>query len=208
MEQTQNFQALNGIKGVFYNKTESEALTDLVLMHQVHGSTACFITDRPTDKPDCDGLITTTPHLKIAVSTADCIPVLMADEKRRIIGGLHVGWKPGLQGMIESALLQFVLHGSRPEDIVVALGPSLQPESFPVSKEMRALYPVSEHRFFTAEEKGIFFNAPAYVKYRLQRASVKNIQEIAINTYRDTSYHSFRREPENKGRQYAVIELL
>jgi len=209
MEQPENFKGLAGITGYFLNKEESLHEQGLALIKQVHGSTVLVIDKipDPENPPMADGMITQTPGLKLAIKTADCIPLLIADPVRKIVGAFHVGWKPGLLGIIESAVLTFQKLGSTPKDLVAALGPALGKPSFPVSKEMMQLYPEPERTFFEQKEEGIFFDNTAYVTYRLKRAGVENIWASTTNTYRDLTYHSFRREAGAKGRQYSIICL-
>ena len=210
MEQPENFKNLPHITGYFLNKEESlSAPTDLVLIKQVHGSTVLVIekTLDPENLPMADGIITEIPGLKLAIKTADCIPLLIADPLQKRVGVFHVGWKPGLLGIIENAVLTFQRLGSSPQNLVAALGPALGKPSFPVSKEMMQLYPEPERIFFEQKEEGIFFDNTAYIIYRLKRAGIQNIWASPTNTYRDLTYHSFRRENGAKGRQYSIIFL-
>lgn len=210
MEQPENFKDLSQITGYFLNKEESlTGAENLALMKQVHGSTVLVIDKAPDPEnpPMADGFITQTPGLKLAVKTADCIPLLIADPLQKTVGAFHVGWKPGLLGIVESAILTFQKLGSQPQHLVAALGPALGKPSFPVSKEMMQLYPEPERIFFEQKEEGIFFDNTAYIIYRLKRAGIQNIWASSTNTYRDLTYHSFRRENGAKGRQYSIIFL-
>lgn len=211
MEQVNNLK-VPGIRARFLNKYESEQEKDVILMQQVHGSTVLIadevVPELVNGTLPIDGLVTTLRGLKLTVKTADCIPLLMVETERNIIAAVHVGWKSALEGIVENALLSMLYLGGRLANIRAGLGPSLQKESFPVSKEMMYLYPKTEYRFFTTKEEGIFFDAPAYVRYRLERNKVTNIESIDINTYRDDNYYSYRKNPEEKRRQYSVIEIL
>ena len=211
MEQTNNLK-VPGIRARFLNKYESEQEKDVILMQQVHGSSVVVIDEIIPEvlkrELPVDGLVTELRGLKLAVKTADCIPLLMVETERNIIAAVHVGWRSALEGIVENALISMLVLGGRVANIRAALGPSLQKESFPVSKEMMHLYPRTEYKFFTTKEEGIFFDAPAYVRYRLERNNVTNIESIDINTYRDDNYYSYRKNPEETKRQYSVIEIL
>lgn len=85
-----------------------------------------------------DGLITTHPGILLAIKTADCMPVILADTKRRVVGVFHAGWRGTLLRIAEKGVGEMRRwFGSRPEDIQAALGPSIRSCCYSVGEEVR-----------------------------------------------------------------------
>lgn len=88
-----------------------------------------------------DGLITDEPGLLLTVLTADCIPVLVADCRRRAVGAFHAGWRGTAKRIVECGVGRMRLEfGSRPEDLVAAIGPGIGPCCYAVGEEVRAAF--------------------------------------------------------------------
>ncbi len=208
MKQASNLSDLNWLEHGFYNAAESAHVNHPVLMQQVHSADILYLTEKPDSTPMVDGYTTTQTDINLTVKTADCAPVLLADPITRQIAAIHAGWKGAFQGVLENAILDLVTKGAQATNIRAAIGPHLQKESFVVDKTMRALFPVTEDRFFTIESDGlIHFDFDAYVCYRLRRAGLISIESVGGDTYTDTSYYSYRRDPNNPGRQYSCIMI-
>jgi hypothetical protein len=103
--------------------------TPLVTLRQIH-STALVIAgpdDAARPQPSKgDGLITGEPGLLLAIQTADCIPVLVADRKRRVVAAFHAGWRGTVKRIVETGVGRMRLEfGCRSEDLVAAIGPGI-----------------------------------------------------------------------------------
>jgi len=85
-----------------------------------------------------DGLITAEPDRLLAILTADCVPVLVADTRRRVVAAFHAGWRGTLARIVQRGIgtmrLQF---GSRPKDLIAAIGPGIGPCCYSVGEEIR-----------------------------------------------------------------------
>ena len=108
-------------------------------MRQVHGVTAHTDGVAPCDGtwPEGDLLATDRLDVALAVRTADCVPILYADARTGAVAAVHAGWR----GTVAGAALRMVhvlrsRFGSRPEDLVAAIGPSIGPESYEVGQEV------------------------------------------------------------------------
>jgi YfiH family protein len=85
-----------------------------------------------------DGLVTDVPGLLIAVGTADCVPVLVADTARRAVGAFHAGWRGTVARIVELGIdVMRQEYGSRPQDLVAAVGPAIGPCCYTVGEEVR-----------------------------------------------------------------------
>ena len=191
----------------FYNAAESENVTDAIKMNQVHSADCLYLTEKPDESPSVDALITDKAGLKLAVKTADCAPILLADKKKHLVAAIHAGWKGAFQGVIENTILKMIELGGNPQDMVAGVGPHLQIQSFEISPEMYALFPKTESRFFTEENGKIHFDFDAYVIHRLRRSGIQDVESVGEDTYSNPQYNSYRRDPKNPARQLSVIEI-
>ena len=121
----------------------------LVTVRQIHSDGICVV--REGDGPlvtengravlEGDGLVTDVPGVMLGVQVADCVPVLVADVERRVVGAFHAGWRGTLAGIaglgVERMREEF---GSRAEDLVAAVGPSIGPCCYSVGAEVRELF--------------------------------------------------------------------
>lgn len=108
-------------------------------LHQVHGITARTEEVKTCDDPWPDGdlLATDREDVVLTVRTADCVPLLYADARLGVVAAVHAGWRGTVAGaaprMVEVLAERF---GSRPVDLIVAVGPSLGPERGEVGAEV------------------------------------------------------------------------
>jgi copper oxidase (laccase) domain-containing protein len=111
-------------------------------------------------RPDDD-----EPGLLLGVQTADCIPVLVADRKRRVVAAFHAGWRGTVNRIVESGVGRMRLEfGSRPEDLVAAIGPGIGPAAMPSATRCS---PAFESQFAYARElfREVYDADPVRTKY-------------------------------------------
>ncbi|CAM3447761.1 hypothetical protein GGP91_001309 [Salinibacter ruber] len=104
---------------------------------QVHGSTVRVI-DAPRYEPFCDGLVTTTPGLLLAIAVADCAPVLLADPKHEVVGACHAGWRGTVRQIAAKTVAAMADCGAVPAQIRAYVGPCLSRTAFEVGPEVAA----------------------------------------------------------------------
>ena len=110
----------------------------LVRLRQIHSDIIHRVDHPPEQLLTGDGLVTDTPHLLIAVQTADCLPVLLVDRKRRAVGAFHAGWRGTLARIVEKGVGAMRLHfGSEPGDLRAAIGPGIAACCYAVGEEVR-----------------------------------------------------------------------
>lgn len=117
--------------------TTKDDLWPLVQLKQVH-SGVIHRVNAPTNHPlTGDGLITNVPELLLGVKTADCIPVLVADIKKRAVGAFHAGWRGTVARIVEKGIGEMRKHyGSNPRDIEAAIGPGVHRCCYTVGEEL------------------------------------------------------------------------
>lgn len=103
--------------------------TRFAQLNQVHGKTVHVVHPHHTGdpRPPGDGLITTAAGLALCIFTADCVPVLLVDAERGVLGALHAGWRGALAGVAAAGVRAMVRQRARPARIRAALGPSIGP---------------------------------------------------------------------------------
>jgi len=114
--------------------------TPLLTAHQIHSALVAVVgsLDMARTTPhDADGLITDEPGILLGIQTADCIPVLVADRKRRVVAAFHAGWRGTVQRIAESGVGRMQAEfGSQPEDLVAAIGPGIGACCYTVGEEV------------------------------------------------------------------------
>jgi polyphenol oxidase len=108
------------------------------LIHRVDG----VRVDRMPEQPLAgDGIVTNTPGLLVAVQTADCLPIIVVDRKRRAVGVFHAGWRGTVKRIVEKGVGEMRKHfKSDPRDLVAAIGPGVQGCCYEVGEEVRTKF--------------------------------------------------------------------
>lgn len=155
---------------LFLAAVTQNAGTPLVTLKQIHSS----IT-RVVGKADAgdealhkaDGMMTGEPGILLGIQTADCIPVLIADGKKRAVAAFHAGWRGTLKRIVENGVGRMRLEfGSRPEDLSAAIGPGIGSCCYAVGEEVRMEF---ESQFSYAPElfSEVYDSNPIKEKYPL-----------------------------------------
>jgi polyphenol oxidase len=96
-------------------------------------------TQPPDPAPQGDALITREPGVMLVVQTADCVPILLADPKRRAIAAIHSGWRGTVRRIAAKALGRMQMEfGTNPQDVIAALGPGIGQPCYEVGTEVAA----------------------------------------------------------------------
>jgi len=117
------------------------SLWPLITLRQIHSDVIRRVDSIPEEPLSGDGLITATPGLLLAIQTADCLPVILVDAKRHVVGVFHAGWRGTVKRIVEKGVGE--LHrcfGSRPRDLKAAIGPGIQGCCYEVGEEVRVKF--------------------------------------------------------------------
>jgi len=121
--------------------TQNAEAPSLVTLKQIHSSVTYVISKADTGdeaKRKGDGMMTCKADILLGIQTADCIPVLIADRKKRAVAAFHAGWRGTLKRIVENGIGRMRLEfGSRPEDLVAAIGPGIGACCYAVGEEVR-----------------------------------------------------------------------
>ena len=114
--------------------------SSLITLQQIHSSVVRRVTRQDAGRTlHGDGLMTNQPGLLLAIQTADCIPVLIADTKKKAVAAFHAGWRGTLKRIVENGVGRMRAEfGSRPENLVAAIGPGIALCCYAVGEEVRS----------------------------------------------------------------------
>lgn len=210
----------------------------VVRLHQVHG-THTVIVRHDERLPEAwgtgDASATDHPGVALSVKVADCVPILLADARTGAVAAAHAGWRgtaAGVAGAVVQAMAS--AFGSRPADLVAAIGPSIGPCCYRVGEDVRAIFAaggrwgVGMGRWFTPDPKGtprhgvpggpppdgalwLFLDTWAANADQLSAAGVPvsavHVCRLCTSCHREV-FHSYRVEGTNAGRMIGVIRTL
>ena len=191
----------------------------LAVPFQIHSPDAVAVSEgwSAGARPRCDALVTATPGLALAVTGADCGMILFADQRARVIGAAHAGWKGALTGVVEATVTAMEGLGARRNDIVAALGPCIGHRSYEVGAEFVAAFEGAGDdtaRYFAPSRRAghSMFDLNAYIAERAARARVGGFEDLRLDTYADERrFFSYRRATHRKepdyGRLLSVIVM-
>ncbi len=109
----------------------------LITAYQVHSPTV-VTAEKPWDvnaRPKADAIVTRVPGLAVAVSTADCGPILFADPAAGVIGAAHAGWRGAFSGVAEATIAAMEACGAQRSRMLAALGPMIRQPNYEVGPE-------------------------------------------------------------------------
>lgn len=174
-------------------------ISALVSVHQVHGDRVEHVmAPWEGSRPKADAMVTDRPGIGLAVLTADCAPVLLADRAANVVGAAHAGWKGALGGVLEAVLDAMVALGAERGRIVAAVGPAISQRAYEVGPEFVEQF-LDEDRaygrlFAGGRDDRAMFDLPGFCLYRLREAGVAEAGWTGHCTYADAArFYSYRR---------------
>ena len=180
-------------------------------MTQVHGTRVVLADEVADEALEADAQITTTPGVVCAVQVADCLPVLIADERGRVAAAVHAGWRSLAAGIVEKTV-EAMRQKCAGEELILAawLGPRIGFDDFETGSEVVEAF---EAHFGKAPEcvrKGsdgkFFVDLAGFAKIALARTGVTKVEDCGLSTVSDAArFYSYRRDGEHTGRHAALI---
>ncbi len=205
----------------------------LITLNQIHGNRVITIDSfdsgrsldnrQPVSGLQADGLVTKRKDVLLGILTADCAPILMADNKAGVIGACHAGWRGAASGIIENTLLAMCKIGAKRQDICCIVGPAIAQKNYQVGPDLRnsvlEKYP-SAFELFAPDTQGsmisgenkFLFDLQGFCLTVLEHATIKNHAIINVDTYQNKDLlYSYRLschiQEQQYGRQISVIGL-
>ena len=177
----------------FYNKSNTDNIpeeTELASMNQTHSNVVIEVKNSGTY--DADGLITSEKELKLSISTADCMPVIISDNFK--VGAIHIGWK-GLENKIFTNALEFFDRNQ----LKVLIGPHAQSCCYEIQNDLKQKFP----NYTLEKNKKLYLN----LSEEIYRFCIKNNINLEVSkecTIHNELYYSFRRDKTSK-RQRSIV---
>lgn len=169
----------------------------VVWMNQVHGYDVEVVEGPWGDGavPAVDAVVTARRGLALAVLTADCVPVLLADPVAGVAGAAHAG-RPGMvDGVVPAAVAAMVELGADPRRIVARTGPSVCGRCYEVPQEMRAEVAITEPAAYSETSWGTpAVDVAAGVHAQLEALGVRDRRASDVCTLESSDHYSYRRD--------------
>ena len=189
----------------------------IFLLNQIHSNKFIYIDYkyRLKSKPKVDAVITNQRKLPIAVLTADCVPILICDNKRKMIAAIHAGWKGAYKNIITKVIKCMIEKGCRLKNITAAIGPSISVKNYEVRDDFKKKFIKKDKKtikYFKINNNKLYFDLPKYIYSLLLKNKIKNIETLKIDTFDvKNKFFSARRALKLKhndyGRNISIIML-
>lgn len=155
---------------IFVKQVAGDPEFPLVLLRQIHSSLTRTVGRSDSGevaKHRADGMMTAEAGILLAIQTADCIPVLIADRKRKVVAAFHAGWRGTLKRIVENGIGRMRLEfGSKPKNLVAAIGPGIGQCCYAVGEEVRSEF-MSQFTYADALFRDVYDSDPVKEKYPL-----------------------------------------
>ena len=191
-------------------------------LKQVHGVALRKASERtaPGDlshRPEGDAIYSDSVGVKVAVKTADCLPILLYHPQ--LVMAIHAGWRSAASGIMQKSLDFYQSRGIAPEALQIALGPCIGPQAFEVGPEVvrqfcrpRCGLSREQLAYCLTKGRGDRWHVDLAV-YAVLIALVAGVKAAHISVMRsctregDGLWHSYRRDGPKAGRNWAWIAL-
>ena len=163
----------------------------------------------------CDAILTNKKKICIGILTADCVPILIYDPIKCIVGAIHCGWKGAFKGIIKNTLKKLLKLGSKKKNLIIGIGPCISQKNYEVRSKFFDKF-LNKNKinkiFFNKKNHKYFFNLRKYVEYQFKIKHIKNIKHINHNTFQDKKNFFSRRRSlfdnhPDYGRNISVIMI-
>jgi YfiH family protein len=183
--------------------------------HQVHGASVALIgpKDRGRTRPATDILLTARPGIPLMQRFADCVPLVLYDPVRRVLGLAHAGWRGTVQRVaVEAVRAMIRAFGSRPDQVLAGVGPSIGPCCYRIGPEVaaqvRADFQESEGWLLPQTAGAIHLDLWAANRQQLEGVGVSQVEVAGLCTACHTEeFFSHRAENGRTGR-FGVMAIL
>lgn len=187
----------------YFNLTNEQ----IALQKQEH-TDIVTIVERPGFVGESDAMITNIPNIGIVVSTADCGNIYVFDQVKKVIAGIHSGWRGTQKRIVEKTIIKMEEHYKcNPKDLVVYIGTAISKKHFEVKEDVAKLF---EEKYIIYREGKIFIDL-IKMNYEmvLGRGVPKdNIQVSNLCSFNEANlFHSYRRDGKFSGRAFGLIVL-
>ena len=190
----------------------------IFLLHQIHSNKFIFIGKNfrfNKKKVKADAVITDQSQIPIAVLTADCVPILLYENKKNIVAAIHAGWKGAYKGIIDNVINFMIKKGCKKKNIFAAVGPCIGRTSYNVKDNFKKKFLKKNKKnklFFTLKKNTVYFDLPNYIKSQLKINKITNIDMKNIDTFNKknnffSARQALRSNHDDYGRNISIIMI-
>ena len=189
----------------------------IILLNQIHSNKFYYISknSKINNKFEGDALITDKRKLPIAVLTADCAPILIHDEDKKMIAAIHVGWKGAYKNIVKKVVKFMIKKGCSSKNITVAIGPCIANNNYEVKEDFKKKFIKKDKKnqvFFKKINNKNYFNLNKYIHFQLESLNIKKIDIINKDTFNAknnffSARRSISRNESDYGRNISVIMI-
>jgi len=179
------------------------SVSDLCNLKQVHGNK---VNMAQRGRQEGDALVTNEKGLILAISIADCYPILFYDEKNSVIGAAHAGWRGTVNKIAENTVKSMVTLGAKPENLQAAIGQGICQENFEVGNEVIEQFEKNGFPSYCWKNNRIDLLLCNRFVLEQNHISQKNIWSMNRCTF-EPDFFSYRRDKGKTGRMWAAIAM-
>ena len=161
----------------------------IVLLNQTHSTKFFYINKKSkikNKKFEGDALITNKKNTPIGILTADCVPILIYDQKNKMVAAIHAGWKGAYKGITQKVIKFMIKKGCTTNNIIAVIGPCIAFKNYEIKKDFikRFIKKNKNNRnFFKKIGNKNFFNLSKYIHSQLKNLDIKKIDIINKDTF-------------------------
>jgi YfiH family protein len=174
----------------------------LATLKQIHSATCVPAEGRSGVLGEGDALLENSPGSVVAIKTADCIPVLLVDERRRAVAAVHAGWRGTAARIVPGAVASMERYfGTQPGDLHAAIGPGIGKCCYEVGPEVAGKF---------GGQGRAHIDLAGANRWQLEEVGVTPGRIYASNMCtmcRPEEFHSFRRDKQAAGRMYSFAGI-
>jgi len=192
---------------------------NLVTLHQIHSNCVHIIKDMPGrwNQPEGDALVTQVEGIALAVQTADCLPVLIADPERKVVAAVHSGWR-GTLGRLGATTIEEMqrVYGSDSAQLLVAVGPGIRACCYEVGPDVAEAFEQKYpqcclSRPMPGRKEKYLLDLPKALEAQFETAGIRSQNRFDLGICTRCNRHeffSYRAEGPLSGRMMAVIARM
>ncbi len=182
-------------------------ISQIAFQKQIH-SDIVTIVDKPGIIGESDAMITNKKNLGLAISSADCTPIFIYDKINSVIAAVHSGWRGTFQRILSKTIKKLINEfNSKPESLVVYVGPSIHQKNYEVGKDVAELF---NSKYLLKINDKIFLdvlnaNLDQLNEFQIPKEQIE-VSELCSFEEKDL-LHSYRRDGKNSGRSLGIIVI-
>ena len=190
----------------------------IFFVKQFHSNKLVFLSSNSNIKSrsiKADAIVSEKKRMPIAILTADCVPILIYENSRKMIAAIHAGWKGAYKGIVRKVIKFMISKNCNPKNMTAVIGPCISKKNYEVKMQFKEKFIKKNKRnivFFSIKKKKIYFDLKNYVRNEVKSNLIKSIDQINIDTFdAKNNFFSARRSlklnQDDYGRNISIIMI-